>query len=75
MRFEFFKAFPPDRDSAVVEISEKDGDALRVPLEISRTDGELRVAIYDTQGGVAWEYSALQLLEAIQYGIAILQDE
>jgi hypothetical protein len=72
MTFEIFKAFPPDRDSAIVEVIFRHDGGVDVPAEVYREDGELRIAIFGRQGGVPSEYPLEAWIQAIQRAIEVL---
>jgi len=73
--FEIFKAFPPDRESAVAELNVRHGGFVDIPAEIYWDEGELRITLFSPKGGAAWEYPLRELLEAIQKGVEALGDE
>ncbi|HTC69571.1 MAG TPA: hypothetical protein VK662_08390 [Acidothermaceae bacterium] len=72
MRFEIFKAFPPDRDTAVAELHSPHGDGVDVPMQVYRAGDELRIAIFSIDGRVAWEYPVEELMTAIRSAIESL---
>ena len=66
MIFKIFKAFPPDRESAVVELNVWHDGMVDVPAEIYREDGERMIAIFGRGGGAAWVYPLDEWLEALR---------
>jgi hypothetical protein len=72
MSIEIFKAFPPDRESAVAELNVRHDGTVDIPAEVFREDGELRINIFRPEGGVAWQYSVDEWVAAIQRAIEVL---
>lgn len=72
MSFEIFKAFPPDRESAVAELNVQHDGIVDIPAEVFREGGELRINIFGREGGVAWQYPLEEWLEALQRAVDVL---
>lgn len=51
MMFEIFKAFPPDRETAVAAFNARHDGVVDVPAEVYGSDGQLRIAISDATAG------------------------
>ncbi len=75
MAFEIFKAFPPDRESAVAELYDRHDGVADVPAQVYRKNGELNISIFERKGEVAWEYPLDEWLRAIQRAVEVLGDE
>lgn len=75
MTFEIFKAFPPDRDGPVAEINVRHEGLVDVPAEVYRENGELRIAIFGREGGVAWNYSLDEWVQAVQRAVEVVGDK
>jgi hypothetical protein len=75
MSFEFFKGFPPDRDTPVVELNVRHGDTVDIPAEIRRERGQIRIAIFAREGGIAWDYPVAEWIDAIQRAVVVLGDD
>ncbi len=56
MTFELFVGYPDD-DPVVDLMVPVDGDAVEVPAQVHRKDGELMVTLFSRQDGPAWTYS------------------
>jgi hypothetical protein len=74
MRFEIFKAFPPNRESAVVELNVRHDGQVDIPAEIYREDGELRITLFQREGGAAWQYPLNEWVAGIAKAIEALGD-
>ncbi len=74
MTFELFKAFPPDRDSAVVELNVRSGGQVDIPAEVRREGGQLRIAIFGKQEGTVWDYPLEDWMTALTRAAEILGD-
>jgi hypothetical protein len=72
--FEIFKAFPPDRESAVAELTVSHGNVVDIPAEISRENGELKIFLFGRKEGVAWEYPLDEWLRAIERAVEVLEE-
>lgn len=72
MVLEIFKVFPPDRDGPVAQITVSHDGVLDIPAEIRRYDGELRIAMFAREGGVAWDYPLADFLAVLHKGVAAL---
>lgn len=75
MTFEIFKAFPPDRQTAVAELNVRHDGFVDIPAEVYRDQGELRITLFGREGGVAWQYPLNEWLEAIKQAIEVLGGE
>jgi hypothetical protein len=75
MTFELFKAFPPDRESPVVELNVRHEDVVEIPAEIRRENGEFRIILFARQGGAAWDYPVDELIKAVERAVEILKGE
>jgi len=69
MIFEIFKAFPPDREDAVVQIHVRHDSVIDVPIEIHREQSELRITIFGHEEGAIWEYPAGDFLDALRRAV------
>jgi hypothetical protein len=65
LTIEIFKAFPPDRESTVVELNVPHDGVVDVPAEIYRENGERMIAIFGRKGGAAWVYPLDEWVEAL----------
>jgi hypothetical protein len=72
--FEIFKAFPPDRESAVAELYDRHDGVADVPAQVTRENGELTISIFGREGGVAWTYPLDDWVGAIQRAVEVLGD-
>jgi hypothetical protein len=75
MKFEIFKAFPPDRDDPIVELNVRHDGVVDIPAEISRESGELRITLFAREGGVPWDYPLDAFIEAVQRAVEVLGGE
>mgnify|MGYP000965608518 CR=1 FL=1 len=66
MKFEVFKAFPPDRDAPVVELHAAFDNGVSVPLQLRWEQGELWAVIFAPEGGVAWEFKFDDLIDGLR---------
>jgi hypothetical protein len=73
--FEISKVFPPDRESAVVQLTVRHPGAVDIPAEVNRENGELRIAIFGRKDGVAWECPLDEWLEAVRRAVEVLGAE
>jgi hypothetical protein len=74
MRLEIGIATPPHREEAVAEFRiHHDRGGISLPAEMYREGGRLKLAIYNSGGGIAWEFGLADLLEAIGRGIALIE--
>jgi len=71
---EIFKAFPPDRESTVVELNVRHDGAVDVPAEIYRENGERMIAIFGREGGAAWVYPLDEWVAALHKAAEALGD-
>jgi hypothetical protein len=74
MTFEFFKAFPADRESAVVELNVRTDGRVDIPAEVRREDGQLRIAIFGKEDGIAWDYPLQEWIDALTRAAEILEE-
>jgi hypothetical protein len=74
MTFEFCKAFPPDRESAVVELNVRNDGRVDIPAEVRREEGQLRIAIFGKEEGVAWDYPLQEWIDALTRAAEILEE-
>ncbi len=75
MSFECFKGFPPDSDSAIVEIQVRNENGVEIPAEVRRDGDRLRIAIFANKAGAPWDYPVDDWLDAINRAIELLSDE
>jgi hypothetical protein len=75
LTFEVFKAFPPDRETAVAELNFRHDGFVDVPAEVFWENGEMRITIFGREGGAAWEYSLREWTEAVQRAMQALGGE
>jgi len=75
MTLEIFKAFPPDSEGPVAQISFRHDGIVDIPAEIRREHGELRITIFAREGGVAWEYPFADFLAILHKGVEALGDD
>jgi hypothetical protein len=66
MTFELFKAYPPDRDSAVAQLHTTSGGEVQIPMEVARERGELRVSIFAADGSVLWDFPLDDVLASLR---------
>ena len=74
MTFEIFKAFPPDRESSVVELSFKHDGFVEVPAEIYDQNGTRVIAIFGREGGLPWIYPFDDWVAALKEAAEALGD-
>jgi len=72
MTFEIFKAFPPDRGSAVAELNVRHDGVVDIPAEVYRDNEEPRITIFAREGGAAWDYPVSEWIEAIERAVQAL---
>jgi hypothetical protein len=66
MTFEIFKAYPPERHAAVVELHVASAGSVEIPVQVFRHEGELQVSIFTRDGSVAWEFPLEELMTGLQ---------
>jgi hypothetical protein len=71
-RIEIFKTFPPDRESAVVELSISHDGFVDILAEIYRENGQRIIAVFGRPGGTAWVYSLDEWVEALRNAAEVL---
>jgi hypothetical protein len=64
--FEIFRAFPPDREGAVAELTVRHDGVVDIPAEIYQENGELKITLFEREGGPAWVYPLDEWVEAVQ---------
>ena len=74
MKFEIFKSFPPDRESAVAELNVRHDGVVDIPAEIYRESGELKITIFGRKSGLAWEYPLDDWVDAVHKAVEALGD-
>jgi hypothetical protein len=72
MTLEIFKAFPPDSEGPVAQISVHHDGVVDIPAEIRRDNGELRITMFAREGGVAWDYPLADFLAVVHKGVEAL---
>lgn len=72
MTIQVGEASPPHRESVVAEFHVRQGDDVDIPAEIYRSEGRLMIALYAREGGISWEFSVAEFIEATGKGISIL---
>jgi hypothetical protein len=68
-------ASPPHRDDAVAELRIHNFEGrgvIAIPAEVFRSDGIFKIAIFQPEGGVAWEFELADLLAAIARGTELI---
>ena len=75
MNFEIFKAYPPDQDAAVAQVTLRHDGFVDISAEVSRVDGELTITIFGREGGPSWEYPLADWIGAVQRAAEALGDE
>jgi hypothetical protein len=68
-------AGPPHRDECVAQFHVLHDASLEIPAEIFRKDGKLMIGIFAREGGISWEYTVAEFLQAIAQGMEILDGE
>jgi len=72
MTFEIFKAFPPNRETAVAELHVRQDGVIEVPAEVYRSEGQLRIVLFGREGGAAWEYPLSDWMGALERAVDAL---
>lgn len=72
MTFEIFKAFPPDHETPVAELNVRHDGVVEIPAEICRENEVLKIKIFGREGGVAWEYSLADWVDAVRRAVECL---
>ena len=75
MNFEIFKAYPPDRDVAMAQITYRHGGFVDISADVSRVEGELTITIFGREGGPSWEYPFEDWVGAVQRAAEALANE
>jgi len=75
MSFEIFKAFPPNRETAIAELWVRHDGVVDIPAQIYREGQVLKIKIFGREGGVVWEYPIEEWVEAVGRAIKCLGEE
>lgn len=73
--FEILKAYPPDRDGVVAELTVRHGGLIDIPAEIYREDGELKITLFGRETGPAWTYPLSEWVAAVNQAAEALHDQ
>ena len=72
MRFEIFKTYPPDRESAVAEIIVRHKGIMDVHAEVFRLAGQLVIRVFPSTDDEVDQYPLEEWLNAIERAVAEL---
>jgi hypothetical protein len=73
MMIQVGEASPSHRENAVAESHVRHDEFIDVPAEVYRENGVLMIGLYAREGGIQWEYSLAEFVQAIGLAIAIVE--
>jgi hypothetical protein len=70
--FEFFKGFPSEFDTPVVDLLMPVEGGVEVPMRVCTREGQLRLLIYSPEGSVAWDYPLHDVSQGLERAADLL---
>ncbi len=55
-QFQFFVAYPPDREGRVAQLTVTHGNEIDIPAEVFRDRDQLMITLFSRSDGTAWTY-------------------